>query len=106
MSKTGALNWWKPALCGVSMMLYASALSASPVARLDREGVVILLYNDACALTEQITNLPKRAVWTEKGKDTEGCFGINYQTGMVTLYFADKTAATIPAQFFTAVTGA
>ena len=106
MSKNRALDWWKPAACGVSMMLYASALTATPFARLSVEDVVLTLYKDKCRIESEIKNLPGRAVWSQGGKDVEGCFGVNGNIGVVTFYFADKTATSIPMRQFVGIQGA
>lgn len=66
------------------------------------DGVVITLHSEKCALKE-VTNLPARITWEEKGKVTEGCFGA--KAGVVIFYFADKTVGVIPVQVFEKVIG-
>lgn len=75
---------------------------AEPAYEAENEGVKVMAHSGKCVLKE-ITNLPHKATWTEKGKVTEGCFGI--QRGLVILYFADKTVVVIPASMFVRVTG-
>ena len=101
MKKNRARNWWQPAVCGVAMLLGA-ALPAygAVIAKYTNANVSVTLHDTPCQLKSQITNLPRRAVWTEDGKETEGCFGLVPQIGMVVLYFADRTAVPIPAPFF------
>ena len=101
--KTGA---WLARVPALALALTALTVYAQPIARFEGSGVVLTLYDEDCALKDQITNLPKRAVWTQDGKDIEGCFGVNASIGMVNLYFADKTATALPAQMFVRVTGA
>lgn len=93
-------DWWKPAACGVAVLLGAALpVHAEPmfVAKLDN--VVLTLHNEKCAL-EAVTNLQRRATWVENGITTEGCWGIVQQFGVVLCYFADKTVTGLPAPFF------
>ncbi len=64
----------------------------------------IVLHDERCALAE-ITNLPRRATWTENGTTYEGCWGARPDQGIVLAYFSDKTVAAIPVQAFAKVTG-
>lgn len=104
MSKNRARHWWKPALCGVSMLLGAAPLYAQPVAVFSGGGVSITLHDDECRLKSEITNLPRRAVWVENGVSVEGCFGLIEQVRVFSFYFADKTATALPTQIFTRIT--
>lgn len=75
---------------------------ADPVAALTHEGISVTLYNEPCDLPA-VTNLPYRAIWQEKGKTTEGCFGVYPEAGAVVAYFDDKTVALMPMQAFAPV---
>ena len=66
--------------------------------------LTITLHDDACTLKSEITNLPRRVVWKHKGEVVEGCWGFMEQFGLVTLYFADKTATAMPSQIFQKIT--
>lgn len=58
-------------------------------------GDIELLF-EPCRLTHMITNLPRRATWTEDGKVTEGCWGPNPGApGVVTTFWEDKTVVPI-----------
>lgn len=61
-------------------------------------GVTITLMDSACALTDQITNLPRRATWNEGGKVDEGCYDL--RPPMVWMYFNDKTVVVAPMRVF------
>ena len=99
--KNRALNWWKPALCGVSMLFGAALpVHGAVIARFTLANVTVSLHDTPCQLKSLVVNLPRRAVWLEDGKETEGCFGVVPQIGVVQLFFADKTAVPIPLQFF------
>jgi hypothetical protein len=87
-------------------LLIAFPANAEPIARMEGADFSITLHKSPCKLTGEITNLKRRAVWVEKGKSVEGCWGISQQLSLVMMYFADKTATAIPAQQFAAVTGA
>ena len=78
---------------------------AGPVYQADVEGVKIVLTDEPCNLPA-VSNLQRRATWTEKGKTTEGCFGGHPQFPIVLMYFADKTVVVVPVQMFTQVRGA
>lgn len=85
------------------MIFWPMQASADPLFQAKTpEGVVITIHNDKCALPE-VENLPTRITWDEKGKITEGCYGIKH--GIVIFYFADKTVGIIPAQIFERVIG-
>lgn len=108
MTKNRAINWQR-ASCRVAVLaifLAALPLKAEPFARFAVANISITLHKDECRLKSEITNLPKRAVWLEDGKETEGCWGVLGQFGIVGLYFADKTATALPVQVFERVTGA
>jgi hypothetical protein len=87
----------------VALML-ATSVCAAPLYRATSGNVQVVLHSDKCALPE-VTNLPKRAVWIEDGKQIEGCWGVSPFTYVV-FYFADKTATAIPQSEFAKVEGA
>lgn len=93
----------------VIAVLWMKQAKAEPMAQasVNQGQVVITLYTEDCALTNVVTNLPKRATWKEGGKVYEGCVGVQPQAGVAMLYFAgDKTVAVVPLQLFARVTGA
>lgn len=90
---------------GALLLAYIVSVHADPAFKAVAEnGVTIILYDEPCKLTEEVTNLPRRATWDENGKVNEGCW--RYTNGTVVAYFDDKTVAAIPAQVFERVTGA
>lgn len=84
---------------GVVLAVFMAPLQAEPMAVADRNGIKITLDTDKCALPE-VTNLPLKATWEEKGKVYQGCWGPNPDVGVVVAYFDDKTVALIPMQYF------
>jgi hypothetical protein len=78
---------------------------AGPILKAEAEGIVVTIYEEACQLKE-VTNLPKRATWTEKGKTFEGCIGAHPQFPVLMGYFSDKTVVVLPVEMFTRVVGA
>lgn len=81
-------------------VLACHPLYAKPIA-VSADGLV-LLTDEPCALQE-VTNLPGKALWTENGKTTEGCYGVKF--GVVISYWSvDKTVALIPLSVFRKVT--
>lgn len=85
---------------------YASKAGAQPMFAAQAGDVRITLYDEPCRLKEVVTNLPYRVVWSEKGKEFEGCFGPNPELGVVMTYFSgDKTVAAIPIQMFKKLVG-
>lgn len=85
--------------------LYSSKVYAEPFAVTHGDGIVVTLHTEKCAMPE-VTNLPQRATWEEKGKVFEGCAGVNRDLGVVLFYFSDKTVGAAPIQAFQRVTGA
>jgi hypothetical protein len=73
---------------------------ADPVFVAEAGGIRIVLHSEDCRVAE-VKNLPRRATWTQDGKQYEGCFGAVPQLGMVMLYFVtDKSVAIVPMQEF------
>lgn len=99
------MNWAKNrsrALCRLTALVLLAAPSFSLAETMyihKGDQVTILLHSEPCK-QEGVTNLPRRATWQEKGKLTEGCWGVYPPIGLVMLYFADKTVVGMPAQFF------
>ena len=88
---------------GILALCLAFTAQAEPVASAAGGGVSISLYTDKCALSA-VSNLPFKATWTEKGKVSQGCYGVAYQE-VVMLYFEDKTVVVLPVGMFKKVTG-
>lgn len=63
------------------------------------DGVRVLLFHEKCQL-DAVSNLPGRALWVEKEKTVEGCFGVDQKQQIVTFYFADKTIVVLQMQLF------
>jgi hypothetical protein len=80
------------------VFLGARSAHAGPIYRAAGGGITITLYSEKCAL-EAIGNLPKRAVWLESGKPTEGCWGVS-PFGFIVFYFSDRTATAVPPSEF------
>lgn len=89
----------------VGTVLYAAKVSADPLFSATAEGATITLTDEPCKVPA-IGNLPFRAVWVEKDKTYEGCFGVRQDLGVVLAYFDDRSVALIPIQLFRKVVGA
>lgn len=85
-------------------VIWATNAYAGPILKGEAEGITVTIYEEACQLKE-VTNLPKRATWTEKGKTFEGCVGAHPQFPILMGYFSDKTMVVLPVQMFTRVSG-
>jgi hypothetical protein len=85
-------------------VVLATDAYAVPVAEAGYNQARIVLTDEKCKVKE-ITNLPRRAIWTERGKTFEGCFEL-HQWGFVVAYFDDATVAIIPLDMFKPITGA
>lgn len=89
----------------LSLLAFACAVFSATY-QAEGEGVKVTVYSDEkCKLT-QVTNLPLRATWTERGLTHEGCAGIDPRAGLVVCYWADKTVVVIPSHNFVRVQGA
>lgn len=93
---------WFVVLATLLFGLWPSVVFSEPLYQTQAEGAVITLHSEKCQLKE-VTNLPHRITWEEKGKVTEGCFG--HKQGIVIFYFLDRTVGIIPAQIFEKVVG-
>ena len=51
---------------GTIVPVLGTPAQAAPLYRAEAEGVVIALTDEPCAMKE-VTNLPRRATWTERG---------------------------------------
>ena len=102
--KLTVVPWIIWALIVVAVIWATKALSA-PLYRAEVEGIVITLYDEDCKLPA-VSNLKKRATWTEKGKTFEGCVGQHPQFPIIMAYFADKTVVVLPLDIFMPVSGA
>lgn len=104
------LPWflWALILFAVIGALYAGKVYAEPlaIANVNNGQVVITVYTEDCQLKDVVSNLPKRATWTEGGKTYEGCVGVYPSFGVAGFYFNDKTVAVVPLQAFARVAGA
>ena len=93
----------KLALIVLILGLFPTKSVAAPIAIGEHDGIKIVLFDEPCKL-DAVTNLPRRATWTEGGKTFEGCFGV-MGGAVVVGYFSDRTVAAIPAQAFVRVSG-
>ena len=91
----------------IACLLWAVKTHAEPVyaAQADNGGGIIL-YSEPCELKAVVANLPRRAVWLEDGKATEGCYGAHPDFPVVVMYFADGTVVVVHRQLFQKMTGA
>lgn len=89
---------------GIVLLFVISLAYAEPVYEAKGDGVRVVVYTEDCALKE-VSNLPRRATWTENGKTHEGCAGL-HPMGLAMFYFADKTVVAIPMSQFARITGA
>jgi hypothetical protein len=87
------------------LLAWISTAQAEALFILKTEHMTVILYSEPCQLSE-VTNLKRRATWTDKTGTHEGCWGVIPQIGLIPLYFADKTVTAIPAQFFEKASGA
>ena len=88
------------------LLAWALPSKASPVAQLSGEdGVTITLYDEPCAYSSIIKNLPYRATWKEKDKTFEGCAGA-HPAGIIMFYFDDHTVGIAPMRAFSKLSGA
>lgn len=67
MFRLRARNWWKPALCGVSMLLYAAALTAQTLIFRSSNGDSVRLTSEPCPVGTGWLKL-QRAELTYQGK--------------------------------------
>ena len=86
----------------VGLVLYVSKIEAAPIYQATTDNAKVILTDEPCRLAE-VSNLKKRATWTEKGEVFEGCWGIHQDAGVVLAYFSDKTVVIFPPQMFVPV---
>ena len=92
-------------VCLLVLVGIATDAHADPRFQVVADGAKVVLHDDKCAVAE-VTNLPYKATWEEKGKVFQGCWGARPDAGVVMFYFDDKTVGIIPMQELTAVVGA
>jgi hypothetical protein len=89
-------------LAGI-LFFVATSVYGESVMQLNDGDVQIVLHDTPCKLKE-VVNLPRKAVWMEKGKTFEGCWGVRPDVGVVVFYFDDKTVGLAPMQAFKRIT--
>lgn len=100
------LHWSFWVLLGIALLAVISRqVKAEPIVAAESEGIRVVIYSDDCQMSDVVSNLPKRATWTDHGKEIEGCAGA-FPGGIVLLYFADKTVVAVPMAMFQRVTEA
>jgi hypothetical protein len=94
------------AVIGIALLLYVVNAKADPVYESrDEGGARVVLHSSPCTL-KAVSNLPRRVVWHENGKEVEGCWGARPEAGVVVMYFgADRTVGIAPMQAFKKVIG-
>ena len=85
-------------LFGVAYCAYGE-----PVYQTTDGEVRVVLHDEPCTLKE-VVNLPRRAVWHEKGKATEGCWAVRPDFGVIVMLFSDRTVGLAPIGDFRKVT--
>ena len=99
------LSVWLAIVVGIAASFVAGRVHAEPRWRAEAQGAVIVLHSDKCELAE-VSNLPFKATWEEKGVTFTGCWAPNPDVGIVVGYFKeDRSVAIIPIQVFKKVTG-
>lgn len=89
----------------LALLLIALPAHADPLFIAKVEEFTVILHSEPCK-QDAVTNLKRRATWTDKTGTTEGCWGAIPQVGLIILYFADRTATALPAAFFEKASGA
>lgn len=98
------LRYWA-ILSVLVLSTFVPNLRAEPMYSTEADGATVTLHSEPCQLTNVVTNLPRRATWSEKGKVFEGCWAARPDAGLVVLYFSgDKTVGIAPMQAFQRVT--
>lgn len=90
----------------VFTVAWATKAYADPRFAVSTDKFRVTLYDEPCALKDQITNLPYKAVWEEAGKVYQGCWGPRPEVESIVVYFTDKTVGIIPFGALKPVTGA
>lgn len=94
------LLWIALATILIGYMISPSA-NAHSIASATLGKTSVTLYTEPCTL-KAITNLPQKAVWTEEGKQFEGCWAPT-QFDVVITYWDDSTVALTPFAAFVKV---
>ena len=67
--------------------------------------VRVVLYNDPCEL-KVVSNLKHKAIWQEKGKTYQGCWGARPDINHIMFFFDDGSVGLIPVNALSPVRGA
>jgi hypothetical protein len=98
------------AVCLIVLVLLAATwptkAHADPRFQVSTDKFRVVVYDEPCKLTDQISNLPYRATWQEGSKVYEGCWAPRTEIEAVVFYFADKTVGIIPFGALKPVQGA
>lgn len=88
----------------IFLTCWPAAVLSQPRFALNEGGVVVTLTDDACELKD-VSNLPYKATWEEKGQTYQGCWGIAFDKERVNLFFTDKSVVSFHPAMFKKVTG-
>jgi hypothetical protein len=88
------------------LFCFPTLVFADPLFAFEKDGIRVVLTNDPCKLSE-VSNLPYRATWEEKGQTFEGCWSPSFDRQRVNAFFvSDKSVVSFPPQMFSRVQGA
>jgi hypothetical protein len=88
------------------LVSWPASVFADPLFAFEKDGIRVVLTNDKCALSE-VSNLPYRATWEEKGQTFEGCWSPSFDRQRVNAFFvSDRSVVSFPPQMFSRVQGA
>ena len=81
----------------VLLSIVSITVSAEKIGIATAPGITVSFYNEPCRLENKVGNLPLRAVWIDKVKTLEGCFGSFEDSNTISVYFEDTRVLVIPA---------
>ena len=79
------------------MSILSISVLAEKIGVATAPGITVSFYNEPCRLEDRVGNLPLRAVWVDKVKTIEGCFGSFEDSNTIGVYFEDTRVLVIPA---------
>jgi hypothetical protein len=81
------------------VIFLTGAANAAPIGELVKGEITITLTDEPCKL-KAVSNMKRRATWTQGKKTFEGCYAGFMEAQAVGMYFSDKTFAVVPVDLF------
>ena len=94
------------AVLAAVLTLFSVRADAKLIFQTQKEGIVLMIYDEPCAFTDTVA-MPFKATWTQEGKTLEGCWLPRPDVKVLLFYFpSDKSVFPVHMSLFQRLTDA